>query len=62
MYSAQKIGAECMEALFEEKCSGFLVKSGFMKADDKPQVLRINLEKAFSTCCCSGDKGCGEDH
>jgi N-acetylglutamate synthase-like GNAT family acetyltransferase len=60
MYSAQKIGAEWVEASLEEKCSGFLIKSGFMQADEKPQVLRINIEKAFSSCCC-GDKGCGED-
>lgn len=62
LFSAQKNGAEWVEAPLEEKCCGFLVKSGFMKADDNPQVLRINIEEAFSTCCCSGDKICGEDH
>lgn len=54
MFSAQKKGVEQVEAPLGEKCSGFLIRAGFMLTDGKPQVLRINLEKAFNTCCCNG--------
>jgi N-acetylglutamate synthase-like GNAT family acetyltransferase len=60
MYTAMNNGAEWMEVPSEEKSRDFFIKSGFVPAEDCPQVLEINLEAAFNNCCCGGDCGCGE--